>query len=182
VTTDGQAAVFFDRDGTLMRDVDYCADPAKVEVFAGASEALRRLKAHGFKIVVITNQSGIGRGYLTTEDFRAVERELESQLGAGIIDATYFCPHLPADECFCRKPETGLIRAAATEHGIDLTKSYFVGDKDSDIECGLRAGTKTILVQTGYGRSADQARPDAVAADVPAAVEAILERSAKSAG
>ena len=162
-----------------MRDADYCDDPAKVEVFRGAADALRQLKAQGFKIVIVTNQSGIGRGYMTEDNFRAVEREFESQLGNDIIDATYFCPHSPEESCSCRKPAPGMLRQAAEEHQIDLTKSYFVGDKDSDIECGKRAGAKTILVETGYGRSANHDRPDAVAPDVTTAVALILKESAK---
>jgi D-glycero-D-manno-heptose 1,7-bisphosphate phosphatase len=173
------AAVFFDRDGTLMRDADYCDDPAKVEVFEGAADALRQLKGRGFKIVVITNQSGIGRGYMTEDAYRAVEREFESQLGGDVIDATYFCPHSPEMTCDCRKPEPGMLRRAAEEHQLDLTKSYLVGDKDSDIECGKRAGTKTILVETGYGRSADHDRPDVVVTDVKGAAAYILKESAK---
>ncbi len=160
-----------------MRDADYCDDPAKVEVFPGAGDALRQLKDRGFKIVVITNQSGIGRGYMTEEDYRAVESEFESQLGSDVIEATYFCPHSPDESCDCRKPEPGMLRQAAEEHQIDLTKSYFVGDKDSDIACGKRAGTKTILVETGYGRSADHNLPEAVAADINAAVQIILASS-----
>lgn len=174
-----RAAVFFDRDGTLMQDADYCDDPAKVQVFEGAADALRQLKDRGFKIVVVTNQSGIGRGYMTEDDYRAVEREFESQLGSDVIDATYFCPHSPDMSCECRKPEPGMLLQAAEEQRIDLKKSYFVGDKDSDIECGKRTGTKTILVQTGCGRSADQDRPNAVVPDVKSAAAFILKESAK---
>src|SRR3954452_7460534 len=94
-------AIFLDRDGTLMRDVDYCSDPKNVHVFPEAAEALRGLKDAGFKLIVITNQSGIGRGYMTGKNYDAVEKELEHQLGAGLIDATYFCPHTPGDRCSC---------------------------------------------------------------------------------
>ena len=176
--TERHAAVFFDRDGTLMCDVDYCDDPHKVEILPGAAEALRELKRRGFKILVITNQSGIGRGYMTEEDYRSVAHEFESQLGAGLIDATYFCPHSPGDACTCRKPEPGMLLQAAGDHQIDLTKSYFVGDKDSDIGCGRRAGTKTILVQTGYGPAADHERADAVVADANQAAAFILKETA----
>jgi D-glycero-D-manno-heptose 1,7-bisphosphate phosphatase len=176
---EGRAAVFFDRDGTLIQDADYCDDPAKVKVFEGTADALRQLKSQDFKIVIVTNQSGIGRGFMTEEDYRAVEREFESQLGSALIDVTYFCPHSPEESCACRKPEPGMLLQAAEEHQIDLRKSYFVGDKDSDMECGQRAGTKTILVQTGYGRSADHARPDAVVAGVKEAAAYILKESAK---
>src|SRR6187549_837149 len=87
-------AVFLDRDGTLMRDVDYCGDPTQVEVFAGAAEALGRLKANGYKLIIVTNQSGLGRSYFTEADYRAVEKEFLRQLGEGLIDATYYCPDL----------------------------------------------------------------------------------------
>ena len=90
------AAVFIDRDGTLMKDVDYCGDPREVEVFQGAPEALRKLKERGYKIVIVTNQSGIGRGYFTEQAYRAVEKEVARQTGADLIDGTYFCPHAPA--------------------------------------------------------------------------------------
>ncbi len=168
-------AVFIDRDGTLMRDVDYCGNPADVEVFEGAGEALRQLKKRGYKIVVITNQSGIGRGYYDERSYRAVAAEVDRQLGPGVIDATYFCPHAPNQPCDCRKPAPGMVRQAAQDHQIDLGRSYFMGDKDSDIECGRRAGTKTILVETGYGQSADHQAADAVVPDIPAAVHFILQ-------
>lgn len=171
-------AVFIDRDGTLMRDVDYCGDPGEVEIFAGAAAALGELKARGYKIIIITNQSGIGRGYLNEQAYRAVEKEVARQLGAGLIDATYFCPHAPGEDCDCRKPAPGMVLQAARDHAIDLTRSYFIGDKESDIQCGRRAGTKTILVQTGYGKSADQSAADAVVADLPAAVRFVLSSEA----
>jgi len=167
-------AIFLDRDGTLMRDVDYCSDPKNVHVFAGAAEALRSLKEAGFKLIVITNQSGIGRGYMSEENYRAVEAELNRQLGQGLIDATYFCPHAPGDDCSCRKSEPGMVRRAAEDHDLDLAKSFFIGDKESDLKCGRAAGTKTILVQTGYGESADAGLADFVAADLGVAAKFIL--------
>ncbi len=168
-------AIFLDRDGTLMRDVDYCADPKDVEVFADAAPSLSQLRAKGYKIIIITNQSGIGRGLFSEGAYREVEREVTRQTGGGSIDATYFCPHSPDQACSCRKPETGMVDQAACEHAIDLTRSYFIGDKDSDMQCGRRAGTKTILVQTGYGKSANAQAADAVVPDLPAAVRFILE-------
>ena len=167
-------AVFIDRDGTLMKDVDYCGDPREVEVFKGAPEALQKLKKAGYKVIVITNQSGIGRGYFDEQAYRAVESEVARQVGPGIIDGSYFCPHVPADKCDCRKPEPGMVLLAANEHGLDLGQSFFIGDKDSDVQCGRRSGTKTILVHTGYGKGADQGGADIVAKDLTAAVEQIL--------
>jgi histidinol-phosphate phosphatase family protein len=167
-------AVFLDRDGTLMRDVDYCGDPKDVDTFAGAAEALRKLKDHGYKIIVITNQSGIGRGYFDETQYRAVEAEVSRQIGAGVIDATYFCPHLPDDDCDCRKPSAEMIFRATRQHGVDLNRSFFVGDKESDIECGRNAGVKTVLVQTGYGKEADAQLANFGARDVNHAAELIL--------
>jgi histidinol-phosphate phosphatase family protein len=169
----GTPAVFLDRDGTLMEDVDYCGDPRDVRVFAGAGEALRRLKSAGFRLIVVTNQSGIGRGYFTEETYRAVDAELRRQLGADLIDASYHCPHLPDDGCACRKPSPQLVINAAREHRLDLTRSFLVGDKSSDVECGRAAGVRTILVTTGYGRT-EPCKADWTAEDLKTAADIIL--------
>jgi D-glycero-D-manno-heptose 1,7-bisphosphate phosphatase len=171
------AAVFLDRDGTLMRDVDYCGEPGNVQVFPGAGEALSKLRSRGYKIIIVTNQSGIARGYFDEEQYRAVEHEFGRQVGAQLIDATYFCPHGPDQGCGCRKPAPGLVLRAASEHQLDLTRSFFIGDKDSDMQCGRNAGLKTILVHTGYGQEANQETPDFVAPDLAAAVTVVLENS-----
>lgn len=142
-------AVFLDRDGTLMRDVDYCARPEQVEVFADVPGALTRLKAAGFRLIVISNQSGIGRGYFTEADYHAVATELNRQLGAGLLDGTYFCPDLPESGSTRRKPAPGMIHEAEREHALDLARSFMVGDKAIDVECGRNAGVRTILVHTG---------------------------------
>ncbi|MEY2537842.1 MAG: D-glycero-D-manno-heptose 1,7-bisphosphate phosphatase [Verrucomicrobiota bacterium] len=168
------AAVFLDRDGTIMRDVDYCGDPKNVEVFKNASPALRKLKERGYKLIVITNQSGIGRGYFSEAEYRAVEDEVARQVGDDLIDATYYCPHLPADGCKCRKPSAEMVLSAAREHAIDLSRSFFIGDKKSDIECGRRAGVKTVLVKTGYGKDIDHRLADLVASDLAEAADMIL--------
>jgi len=96
-------AVFLDRDGTLMQDVDYCSDPKDVHLFPGTREALRKLKQAGYKLIIITNQSAIGRGYFNEAAYRMVEREVERQVGQDLIDATYFCPHAPGHRCKCRR-------------------------------------------------------------------------------
>ena len=163
-----------DRDGTVMRDVDYCGDPAGVEIFEGAPAALGQLKARGYKIIIITNQSGIGRGYFDETAYHAVEKEVVRQLGADLIDATYFCPHTPQQNCACRKPAPGMVLQAAQDLALDLTRSYFIGDKESDMQCGRRAGTRTVLVQTGYGQSADRTSADAVVPDLRSAARFIL--------
>lgn len=170
-------AVFLDRDGTLMRDVDYCGDPARVEVFPQAGEALRRLKRHGFKLIVITNQSGIGRGYFTEAEYRAVEAEFTRQLGEGLIDGSYFCPDLPGIDSIRRKPGPGMIFEAQQEHHLDLRRSFLVGDKASDIGCGRNAGVKTILVETGYGAGERDCGADWIAPDLAQAAEIICSCS-----
>ena len=166
-------AVFLDRDGTLMEDVHYCSEPAKVRIFPDAPDALRRLKAAGFKLFVITNQSGIGRGYFAESEYRAVAEEVERQLGRGLIDATYFCPDHPDAASQRRKPAPGMILEAQREHGVDLSRSYLIGDKRIDAECGRRAGVRTILVENGCERhdevdhGADWKAPNlAAAADI----------------
>lgn len=168
------AAVFLDRDGTIMHDVEYCGDPTRVEVFDGAAAALRRLKAAGFKIIVITNQSGIGRGYFSESDYRTVEAEAARQLGNEIVDATYFCPDAPDLASMRRKPAPGMIFEAARDHEIDLSRSFFVGDKRIDAECGRNAGVRTILVQTGCERHEQDGAADWLATDLGEAVDTIL--------
>ena len=144
-------AVFFDRDGTLIEEVHYCGDPTKVRVYAGVSEGLARLQRAGFGLFVISNQSGIGRGIITDQQYQAVQAEFLRQIGPGLIAASYYCPDAPEVASACRKPEPGMVLRAAAEYGIDLAASFFVGDREADVECGRRAGTRTLLVRTGYG-------------------------------
>ena len=173
--TDLRRAVFFDRDGTLMEDAHYCGDPALVRVFSGVPEALHRLKEAGFGVFIITNQSGIGRGLITEAQYRAVHEEFLRQAGRDSIDATYYCPDAPGLPSQCRKPEPGMVLTAAAEHHIELAASYFVGDKCADLECGRRAGTRTVLVLTGYG-SEQRCAADLICNDAVEAVETILSR------
>lgn len=170
-------AVFLDRDGTIMEDHDYCSDPRDVKIFASVPEALRRLKARGFKLVVITNQSGIGRGLMTVEQYRAVEAEVVRQVGGDLIDATYFCPDVPGQHSNCRKPAPGMILQAKREHGVDLSRSFFIGDKEIDVECGRNAGVRTIRVQTGFQHDTKCSTADWVAGDFAAAAEIILTQT-----
>ncbi len=156
-------AVFLDRDGTLMEEVGYCADPALVRVFPGVPRTLLSLQTAGYLLIVVTNQSGIGRGYFTEQDYRSVQEELDRQLLPARIDAAYFCPDGPDTPSQCRKPEPGMLFQAAGEHSIDLSCSYMIGDKASDMECGRAAGCRTILMRTGYGRKASGNSADAVA-------------------
>jgi D-glycero-D-manno-heptose 1,7-bisphosphate phosphatase len=146
-------AVFLDRDGNLNLEKGYITDPSDIELYPDSGNVLRSLKQLGFLAVVITNQSAIGRGLMSEAQFEQVNaafREQLQQSGTG-YDALYYCPHRPEDDCPCRKPKPGLIFQAARDLGIDLSRSYMIGDKLSDIEAGKRAGCKTILVLTGKG-------------------------------
>jgi D-glycero-D-manno-heptose 1,7-bisphosphate phosphatase len=166
-------AVFFDRDGTLMEEAHYCGDPAQVRVYPGVSEGLRRLQEAGFRTFIVSNQSGIGRGLITEAQYRAVQAELLAQIGEGLIDASYFSPDAPGTPSNRRKPEPGMVFEAAAEFDLDLTRSYMIGDKTADVECGKRAGVRTILVLTGYGAEQECA-PDFRARDVVKAMEMVL--------
>ena len=168
-------AVFLDRDGTLMVDTGYCSDPADVKLIDGTQELLRRLKQAGFKLVIVTNQSGIGRGYFGEHEFWAVQKEFERQAGIDLIDATYFCPDTPENATERRKPNPGMLLEAADDLGIDLSQSYMIGDKDRDVEAGLRAGVKaSILVSSDAPESPPTSEEAIVVRDVRQAAEIIL--------
>ena len=167
-------AVFVDRDGTLMRDADYCSRPDQVEIFNGVASALRQLKKAGYKVIVITNQSGIGRGFFTEKEYRVVESEVSRQLGDGLIDATYFCPDVPGQPSECRKPAPGMVLQAAREHDLDLSRSFLIGDKEIDAECAHNAGVRAIRVRTGFDQMTDGSCSDWIAEDLPAAAAIIL--------
>jgi D-glycero-D-manno-heptose 1,7-bisphosphate phosphatase len=171
-----ERAVFLDRDGTLMEEVHYCGDPALVRVYPGVPEALRKLRQAGFRRFIITNQSGIGRGLITEAQYRAVEAELLRQLGPDAIDADYFCPDPPWLASSRRKPEPGMVMEAAAAYNIDLARSYFIGDKADDIECGRRAGVRTVLVLTGYGAQ-QNCNADFIAADFAQAAQYVIDQS-----
>ena len=168
-------AVFFDRDGTLMKEVCYCSDPRQVEVYPGIPEALRKLREAGFRTFIVTNQSGIGRGLMTEQQYRNVEREVLRQIGEDSIDASYFCSDAPGIPSARRKPEPGMVLEAAAAFDIDLANSWFIGDKALDIECGRSAGTRTILVLTGYGREQRDCNPDFTAESAVEAIQRVLE-------
>ena len=173
MTTELKTALFIDRDGTLMEEVDHCCDPAQVRAYPGAAEDLERARTLGWLVIIVTNQSGIGRGYFTVEQFESVQRELIRQLG-GFIDASYMAPDHPDNPSPRRKPSPGMLLEAAAEHGIDLSASWMIGDKDIDLEAGRRAGCKVALVRTGYGTEVEADLADLVAADLPEALERIL--------
>ena len=175
-------AVFLDRDGTIIEDKDYLSDPGQVILFPGAGEALKRLQDAGFKLFIVSNQSGVGRGYFTMTDVARVNQRLAEMLAKhGVrIEKIYIAPEAPEEPSRGRKPSPQFLFDARDEFGIDLAQSYMIGDKLSDLECGWNAGVKkSILVRTGYG--AEQERQvgnkftrATVANDLAAAAERIL--------
>jgi D-glycero-D-manno-heptose 1,7-bisphosphate phosphatase len=174
-------AVFLDRDGTIVVDPGYLRDPALVELFPGAGPAIARLNAAGWPVIVVTNQSGISRGRLTTEEYAAVAARLDALLSpfGARIDATYFCPHAPERDgpCACRKPGLELFQRAAAEHGLDLAASWWVGDRLSDLQPAARLGGRGVLVETGEApahRTSARAEGFEVACDLDAAISRIL--------
>lgn len=183
-------AVFLDRDGTVTEEVGYLLDPGMMRLIPGVGDAIRRLNAAGFKVVLVTNQSGVARGYFPESLVHEAHGLLVRMLSAygAVLDGIYYCPHHPTAGgskytlvCNCRKPETGLIERAAKDLSIDLRQSYMIGDKWSDIETGQRAGMKSILVKTGFApddpgntRPAHVKEPDFIAHDLSDAAGWIL--------
>lgn len=169
-----RAAVFLDRDNTLMVDVPYCRRPEDVKLLPGAAEAVRKFHDLGFLVVVVTNQSGIARGLFTEAELRSVNAELERQLAAGgaRLDALYYCPHLPGAGCACRKPGTLLFERACSDLEIDPARSYVVGDRGADIEAGLRIGSAPILIRNDVGLAeieSSRLQPVRICSDLPEA-------------
>jgi D-glycero-D-manno-heptose 1,7-bisphosphate phosphatase len=160
-------AVFFDRDGTVIHDAGYSRDPEQVRLLPGAAEALAELRRKGFALVLVSNQSGIGRGLIRPEEAEQVHCRVALRLeeGGAPFDGAYYCPHAPEDLCRCRKPNPGMLLRAAEELGIDPGRSFMVGDKPSDVEAGRRAGCRTILLANRRGVRAEEERADVVAAD-----------------
>jgi histidinol-phosphate phosphatase family protein len=166
------AAVLFDRDGTLVVDVPYNGDPARVEPVPGAAAALARLRAAGIPTAVVSNQSGIARGVLTEAQVLAVNAEIERRLGP--LGPWAYCPHGPGDGCGCRKPAPGLIVAAAARLGVDPARCVVIGDIGADVEAARAAGARAILVPNARTRPEEIAAAAEVARDLPAAVERVL--------
>ena len=180
------AAVFLDRDGTLIEEVNYLAHPSQVRLIPGAAAAVRRLNAAGVPVVVVTNQAGVARGYFPEGRVAEVHAHLSAVLAAdgARVDAYYFCPHHPTAgvgkykaACACRKPHPGMLVTAAADLRLDLSRSWMVGDKLCDLRAGAAAGCRTVLVRTGYGAtvggplSTVELRLAGVAADLAAAVD-----------
>jgi histidinol-phosphate phosphatase family protein len=144
-------AVFIDKDGTLICDVPYNVDPTKITLQSGAGSTLRRLKEAGYKLIVISNQSGIARGYFPLEALAAVNQRIQELLEPYdvTIDDFYYCPHGPDDGCACRKPQPGLLLRAAEDYLVDMQQSWMIGDILHDVEAGNRAGCQTIHLDVG---------------------------------
>jgi len=162
-------AVFLDRDGTIIDDTGYIADPDAVRLLPGAARAIGRLNRAGIPAIVVTNQSGIARGLLDESAYQAVARQLETLLAAGgaRLDADYHCPHHPdfTGTCECRKPGPLLYRRAAADHGLDLARSWWVGDRERDVVPAKHFGGRGVLI----------GQPPAVVRDLSAAVDIILD-------
>lgn len=189
-------AVFLDRDGTLSRDVGYPADWSQVHIYPYAFEAVRRIRRAGLAPVVVTNQSGVGRGFFSEDDLRALHRDFAAafEKRRARLDGIFHCPHYSAavpaadeSDCACRKPHPEMGLRAAAALGLELRGSYMVGDKPADVLFGQAVGAVPVLVLTGYGRAslreleAGPARPAHIAPDLAAAVDWILDREGRPA-
>lgn len=160
----GPAAVLFDRDGTLVEDVPYNGDPRRVRPMPGAREAVRMLRSRGIRVGVVTNQSGIGRGLLTTEQMHSVHARIDELLGP--FDDWRFCPHEPAAGCDCRKPAPGMVRAACAALGARPAATVVIGDIAADVGAAAAAGAMSVLVPTPVTRKAEVAAAPVVATDL----------------
>ena len=173
-------AVFFDRDGTLIDDIGYLADPDGISFYPGIPKALKKLTDRGFLVVVITNQSGIGRGYFNEETAVAVNHAMIGMLRMKNVSlaAIYYCPHHPEDNCSCRKPEMLMVKRALMDLNIDGDRSWVVGDVDKDIRVAMKAGLRPILVETGKTDKGDLPVDIRRCETVVEAVEIILAEGA----
>jgi D-glycero-D-manno-heptose 1,7-bisphosphate phosphatase len=178
-----RAAVFLDRDGTICEEVGYLNHVERFRMFAVAGPAIRRLNEAGFAVIVTTNQSGVSRGYFPESLVQKVHEVMRRELAASgaRLDGVYYCPHGSGDGCDCRKPGIGMIQRSAAEHGIDVARSFVVGDRYRDMEMAFAAGCRGIFVRTGYGRGEEAwhakewaRRPHAIADDLGSAVDWIL--------
>jgi len=184
--------VFLDKDGTLVEDIPYNVDPARIALVAGAPRALRRLAEAGCRLVVVTNQSGVARGLFPEAALEGLRRRLDALLTAcgARLDGFYYCPHLPhgdvaryARACQCRKPADGMLRAAAADLGLDLGEAWLIGDILDDVEAGHRAGCHTILVDNGHEtewRPGPGRNPDFVVPTLEEAAAIVLREPVRS--
>jgi D-glycero-D-manno-heptose 1,7-bisphosphate phosphatase len=176
-------AVFLDRDGTIAEEVGYLNHASRFRMFPFAAAAIQRLNEAGLPVIVVTNQSGVGRGYFPESLVHEVNELMTEQLAkAGAkIDAVYYCPHTSSENCICRKPKTGMLDRAVMEHALDLQHSFVVGDRSGDIELARNARARSVLVRTGYGEgeltwhaAKWPVQPDFVAEDLAQAADWIL--------
>jgi D-glycero-D-manno-heptose 1,7-bisphosphate phosphatase len=187
-------AVFLDRDGTINEDVGYLSELSHLTLYPWAIDAVRLLNRAGYLVVIVTNQGGIGRGVIAPDFIPRLHDEIARRLGAGgaRVDGWYYCPHHPEAlveslraDCRCRKPAPGLALDAARDLGIDLARSWVIGDKWSDVQLGDRVGARAILVRTGWGVLEEGVRPDgqhvhAVCDTLAGAVAALLDADASA--
>jgi D-glycero-D-manno-heptose 1,7-bisphosphate phosphatase len=174
------SGVFFDRDGTICVDVGYLKDPNEVELLKRSADAIRLLNERKIPIVVVTNQSGVSRGYFPEETIHKANKRLEELLAKEnvYVDAIYYCPHHPDGGCHCRKPEPGMVEEGAKKLNINVKKSFVVGDKATDVELGQNVGAKTILLLTGYGEEEKgKSKPDYIVNDLYDAVQIIIKEN-----
>jgi len=172
MTRDPRPFVLLDRDGTVNVERHYLSDPDQLELYPGVGAALKRLRDLGFGIAIVTNQSGIARGYFDMATLDRIHDRLREILGAeGVaVDGIYLCPHGPDEDCDCRKPLPGMVEQAVAELGFDPTRAYLVGDKSVDVELAQAVGAVGLLVRTGHGQKhVDRCTPAAVLDDLPAA-------------
>ena len=171
--------VLIDRDGTINVEKHYLSDPDQLELYPGVAAAIRRLNRLGLGVVVITNQSGIARGYFDLARLEQIHTRLYALLEAegAAIDGLYICPHGPDDDCDCRKPLPGMVNQAVAEHRFDPAEAFMIGDKEVDVELGLAVGAATFLVRTGHGaKFVEATKADHVVEDLAEAVR-IIEKS-----
>lgn len=169
-------AAFLDRDGTLIEEVNFLSRVEDLRVYPYSFEAVKLLKDAGWLVIVVTNQSGIGRGVFEESAMHEIHDAIQTQMD-NMIDAFYFCPHLPCDGCNCRKPYRGMLDAAMADFSIDLPGSWMIGDKNIDVETGKNAGISSAMVLTGYGRAHskdEDLRPDVLAENLLVAVQEAL--------
>jgi D-glycero-D-manno-heptose 1,7-bisphosphate phosphatase len=169
--SDKQKAIFLDRDGTIIKEVNFLSTVEETELYPETIKALKLLKEAGFLFFITTNQSGIARGYFDANAVNAIHAKIQHELTKNDlqIESFHFCPHLPDAGCSCRKPNTGMIEQACENFDIDLDQSWMVGDKKLDIGMGFNAGTKTALVRTGYGEKHQddlERQPDIIADNI----------------
>ena len=178
-------AAFLDRDGTIIEERDFIRKPDQIQFIPGSVDAIKTLRNLGYKIVVISNQSGIGRGILTEQMVREVNQSFMRRLedhGAP-VDAIYFCTHHPDDKCNCRKPKPGMVDTAVEELGLEVKGALVIGDKLADVKLGKNIGAKTALVLTGYGKEEAERLKDVDSSDQPDYVaENLLQAVSRLAG